>query len=139
VEKGGCPALFAGENDHGAVEELATALKGRVHVVSCMVDRICTGRAIRGPSSDAGNDVDGGDSPSHKGGSGKAAGPTREVAVTSEPYGGSLVVLTPPAWVNAPPFVGPGVLVPRVSAQADYLCSRKLLMVCILRQSDGED
>jgi len=108
------------------VEELASALKGRVHVVSCMVDRICTGRAIKGPSSEIGNSIDG-ESPS-KGGK-SSAGPSREVAVTSEPYGGSLVVLTPPPWVNAPPLVGPGVLVPRVSAQADYLCARKLLMV----------
>ena len=49
--------------------------------------------------------------------------------MTAEPYAGAIVVLTPPAHVKAPPFAGKNVLVPRVSAEADYLCRRKLLMV----------
>eukprot|EP00613_Pedinella_sp_CCMP2098_P075258 CAMPEP_0171932310 /NCGR_PEP_ID=MMETSP0993-20121228/30267_1 /TAXON_ID=483369 /ORGANISM="non described non described, Strain CCMP2098" /LENGTH=826 /DNA_ID=CAMNT_0012572565 /DNA_START=46 /DNA_END=2526 /DNA_ORIENTATION=- len=98
------PALFAGENDHSAVDDLAEQLEGRVDVVSCMVDRICTGRDVTGT-------------------------PQREVAVRAEPYGGSLVVLTPPRHVPSPPFEGSHVLVPRSRAEADYLCRRKLLLV----------
>jgi hypothetical protein len=40
------PQLFACENDHNAVEQLDARLKGRVEVVPCMVDRICSGREI---------------------------------------------------------------------------------------------
>jgi hypothetical protein len=40
------PALYACENDHAAVEALGKALEGRVDVVNCMVDRICTGEYI---------------------------------------------------------------------------------------------
>ena len=47
----------------------------------------------------------------------------------AEPYGGSLVVLTPPRHVPSPPFEGSHVLVPRSRAEADYLCRRKLLLV----------
>mmetsp|Transcript_11313 Transcript_11313/g.15779 ORF Transcript_11313/g.15779 Transcript_11313/m.15779 type:complete len:534 (-) Transcript_11313:261-1862(-) len=40
------PTLYAAENDHDAVEELARELAGRVSVVPCMVDRICSERII---------------------------------------------------------------------------------------------
>eukprot|EP00954_Amorphochlora_amoebiformis_P029733 1393591-Amorphochlora_amoeboformis.AAC.1 len=40
------PRLYACENDHAAVEDLAHALEGRVLVVPCMVDRICSSRLI---------------------------------------------------------------------------------------------
>jgi len=40
------PTLYAAENDHDAVEELAKELAGRVSVVPCMVDRICSERII---------------------------------------------------------------------------------------------
>lgn len=40
------PQLFACENDHNAVEALDARLKGRVEVVPCMVDRICSDREI---------------------------------------------------------------------------------------------
>jgi len=107
----GRPGLFCGENDHNAVEILAKELDGRLHVVSCMVDRICTDRTVQCPVT-----VD-------------APRGMRHVDVTCEPYGGALVVLSPPQAVRAPPFAGKGVLVPRARAQADYLCRRKLLIV----------
>ena len=98
------PALFAGENDHKAVDSLMEEVESKVEVVSCMVDRICTGREITntGPGF---------------------------IKVTSEPYIGAVVVLHPPPHVAAPPFAGDHVLVPRREAEADYLCKRKLLMV----------
>eukprot|EP00954_Amorphochlora_amoebiformis_P030351 1394538-Amorphochlora_amoeboformis.AAC.1 len=40
------PKLYACENDHKAVEELAHELDGRLRVVPCMVDRICSSRSI---------------------------------------------------------------------------------------------
>ncbi|GAB5360557.1 hypothetical protein AAMO2058_000638100 [Amorphochlora amoebiformis] len=40
------PKLYACENDHKAVEELAQELDGRLRVVPCMVDRICSSRTI---------------------------------------------------------------------------------------------
>eukprot|EP00951_Prasinocladus_malaysianus_P023894 scaffold204559_cov53-Prasinocladus_malaysianus.AAC.1 len=40
------PKLFACENDHGAVEKLGERLKGRIEVIPCMVDRICSGREM---------------------------------------------------------------------------------------------
>ena len=38
--------LFAAENDHNAVEKLAELLEGKVQVISCMVDRICSTREV---------------------------------------------------------------------------------------------
>mmetsp|Transcript_32858 Transcript_32858/g.55784 ORF Transcript_32858/g.55784 Transcript_32858/m.55784 type:complete len:507 (-) Transcript_32858:216-1736(-) len=40
------PKLYACENDHAAVENLARELDGRVTVLPCMVDRICSQRII---------------------------------------------------------------------------------------------
>jgi hypothetical protein len=40
------PMLFACENDHDAVARLKQELQGRVRVVDCMVDRVCTGRTV---------------------------------------------------------------------------------------------
>ena len=40
------PILFACENDHDAVARLKKDLEGRVRVVDCMVDRVCTGRIV---------------------------------------------------------------------------------------------
>lgn len=39
------PRLFCCENDHDAVAKLKKQLEGRVHVIDCMVDRVCTARA----------------------------------------------------------------------------------------------
>jgi hypothetical protein len=41
------PILYGCENDHGAVKQLAAVLEGRVRVVPCMVDRICSDRVIQ--------------------------------------------------------------------------------------------
>eukprot|EP00465_Bigelowiella_longifila_P002673 CAMPEP_0185253216 /NCGR_PEP_ID=MMETSP1359-20130426/2059_1 /TAXON_ID=552665 /ORGANISM="Bigelowiella longifila, Strain CCMP242" /LENGTH=510 /DNA_ID=CAMNT_0027835559 /DNA_START=40 /DNA_END=1572 /DNA_ORIENTATION=- len=40
------PKLYACENDHAAVEDIARELDGRVTVIPCMVDRICSQRVI---------------------------------------------------------------------------------------------
>jgi hypothetical protein len=40
--------IYCCENDHGMVEELGKTLKGKATVVTCMVDRICTGRTVEG-------------------------------------------------------------------------------------------
>ena len=47
------PLLFCCENDHDAVMRLKAQLEGKVFVVDCMVDRVCTGREI----SETGVDV----------------------------------------------------------------------------------
>ena len=46
------PILFACENDHAAVKKLKGQLGGRVFVVDCMVDRVCTGRTIEATGVD---------------------------------------------------------------------------------------
>jgi len=46
VEKAAQPTLFCCENDHDAVVALKTELEGKVFVIDCMVDRVCTGRSI---------------------------------------------------------------------------------------------
>lgn len=38
------PKLFCCENDHDAVMKLKAQLKGKVFVIDCMVDRVCTAR-----------------------------------------------------------------------------------------------
>ena len=45
------PILYGCENDHSAVEKLGKLLRGRVRVVPCMVDRICSARVIQVRSS----------------------------------------------------------------------------------------
>jgi len=62
------PKLFACENDHEAVEQLAADLSGKVAVVPCMVDRICSKRDIH---------------------------PDGTLDVQAEPWGGQIVVLPP--------------------------------------------
>ncbi|CAM9399869.1 unnamed protein product [Phaeothamnion confervicola] len=99
--RGERPCLYACENDHKAVDELTKKLEGRVDVVSCMVDRICTERSI-----------------------GKGW-----VEVETEPYGGEIVVIAPPRGVTLPPFAGEGVKMPRLEAEAEYFCQRKIIMV----------
>lgn len=42
------PKLFACENDHNAVENLKELLKGRIEVIPCIVDRICSDRVVEG-------------------------------------------------------------------------------------------
>jgi hypothetical protein len=112
------PALFACENDHAAVEVLAKSLAGKVHVVSCMVDRICTNRAVEFTPVAGSSD-----------GSGGLGGGRHSVDVACEAYGGQVVVLSKPQEVAGPPFAGDHVLVPAATAEADYLLRRKLLLV----------
>ena len=38
------PKLFCCENDHDAVLKLKAQLEGKVFVIDCMVDRVCTAR-----------------------------------------------------------------------------------------------
>jgi len=94
------PLLFACENDHGAVATLKKQLEGRVFVVDCMVDRVCTGREI---------DEDG-------------------VHVQAEPWRGSIVVLEPNL-TSRVPFCSTVATVPSSAREAAYLSDRKLSLV----------
>eukprot|EP00466_Bigelowiella_natans_P021151 jgi/Bigna1/82009/fgenesh1_pg.86_\ len=62
------PKLYACENDHTAVEDLARELDGRVTVLPCMVDRICSQRIIN---------------------------PDGNIEIKAEPWKGQIVVLPP--------------------------------------------
>ncbi|CAM9808776.1 unnamed protein product [Ectocarpus sp. 6 AP-2014] len=95
------PALYACENDHDAVHKLQEALEGRVDVVSCMVDRICTERTITADWIEMG----------------------------TEPSSGEIVVIAPPQGAPLPPFKGDHVQIPRIPAEAEYFCRRKILLV----------
>ncbi|CAM9846357.1 unnamed protein product, partial [Hapterophycus canaliculatus] len=95
------PALYACENDHDAVHKLEEALAGRVDVVSCMVDRICTERRITADWIEMG----------------------------TEPSSGEIVVIAPPPLAPLPPFKGKHVQIPRIPAEAEYFCRRKILLV----------
>ena len=99
------PLLFACENDHAAVESLQRKLAGRVDVVSCMVDRVCTGCEVSGEGVD----------------------------VVAEPWRGSIVVLDPRLHGEDKsvrlPFCPSVVTVPGCEREAEYLCERKLSLV----------
>eukprot|EP00903_Cladosiphon_okamuranus_P005882 g5818.t1 len=97
------PALYACENDHDSVHKLQEALegRGRVDVVSCMVDRICTERSITADWIEMG----------------------------TEPSTGEIVVIAPPPLAPLPPFKGGHVQIPRISAEAEYFCRRKIILV----------
>ena len=99
------PLLFACENDHAAVESLQRKLAGRVDVVSCMVDRVCTGCEVSGEGVD----------------------------VIAEPWRGSIVVLDPKLHGDDNsvrlPFCPSVLTVPGCEREAEYLCERKLSLV----------
>mmetsp|Transcript_30217 Transcript_30217/g.39830 ORF Transcript_30217/g.39830 Transcript_30217/m.39830 type:complete len:511 (+) Transcript_30217:205-1737(+) len=96
------PVLYACENDHAMVKKIARQLDGKVNVICCMVDRICTGRTI---------DAD-------------------KIEVLAEPFKGSIVLLSPPpAHIKALPFAGSTVVVPKSDAEASFLYERKLFLV----------
>jgi len=99
------PLLFACENDHAAVESLQRKLADRVGVVSCMVDRVCTGCVVSGEGVD----------------------------VVAEPWRGSIVVLDPKLHGDHNsvrlPFCPSVVTVPGCEREAEYLCERKLSLV----------
>lgn len=97
--------LYACENDHDAVEELAADLEGLIEVVPVLVDRVCTAR-------DMGKDG--------------------VVDVATEEYQGELV-LTPPADLEHPrpplPFKGDNVRLPLTPEGAAFLHRKKILSV----------
>jgi len=106
------PVLYAAENDHKMVEEVAEALAGRVEVRKVMVDRICTAREI---------------------------GELR-VEVACEPYEGEMVVMAESLGKHGlhqggetprlpPPFKGNHVRLPSKQEQAEYFTQRKFLLV----------
>mmetsp|Transcript_38719 Transcript_38719/g.51024 ORF Transcript_38719/g.51024 Transcript_38719/m.51024 type:complete len:550 (-) Transcript_38719:300-1949(-) len=95
------PVLYACENDHAMVSKIAETLKGRVDVVSCMVDRICTGR-----------DID-----------------STHVDVLAEPWPGSIVVLKPTYPGRVVPIAGETVTIPKTKDEAKFLYERKLFLV----------
>ena len=95
------PVLYCCENDHSAAQYLEERFIDHMDVVACMVDRICTDRSV---TADA-------------------------LTTSAEPYGGSLVVLSPPFWAPLPAFAGPAVTIPQAPATAQYVCRRKLLTV----------
>lgn len=72
-----------GENDHDAVRTVGKALESKITTIPCMVDRICTGRQIE----------------------------EHAINVEAEPtFGGSLVLLDPPADPKLVPFAGDQVV-----------------------------
>eukprot|EP00922_Rhytidocystis_sp_ex-Travisia-forbesii_P045762 GHVS01068282.1.p1 GENE.GHVS01068282.1~~GHVS01068282.1.p1 ORF type:complete len:304 (-),score=44.46 GHVS01068282.1:166-1077(-) len=97
--------LYGCENDHKAVESLAQHLEGCVEVVSCMVDRICTGRVIA----------------------------PDKIVLRAEPDSGSIVVLTPQMDESPmscmPAFAGDNVTIPSSGVEAKYFANRKITIV----------
>merc|ERR550532_639182 len=97
------PPLYCCENDHEAVAELARAASEGLELVPVLVDRVCSGRELRGDGS---------------------------VDVFAEPYRGDLVV--PPAGRpgrGALPFAGEAVRLPSTVEGTELLHRRKILTV----------
>ena len=95
------PVLYACENDHAAVAALKVALRTRVRVVDCMVDRVCTGRRIE----------------------------PEGVEIDAEPWPGAIVVLEPGFTRRQVPFCPTLATLPASRAEADYLSARKFSLV----------
>ncbi|CAM9924879.1 unnamed protein product [Phaeothamnion confervicola] len=93
--------IYCCENDHAMVEDITEKLKGRAVVVTCMVDRISTGRDVV----------------------------SNEIRGSAEPYAGVIVVLDPPKGVPLAPFTGKNILVPASRGEAHYFTRRKITMV----------
>ncbi|CAM9142225.1 unnamed protein product [Choristocarpus tenellus] len=93
--------IYGCENDHGMVEELGEKLEKKAKVVTCMVDRICTGREVEGAN----------------------------IKVFAEPHVGEVVILQPPPTAPLPAFAGSNVKVPMTYGEANYFCRRKITMV----------
>jgi len=100
VERAAQPTLFCCENDHDAVVALKTELAGKVAVIDCMVDRVCTGRSITKDGVD----------------------------VSAEPWKGSIVVLEPNL-TGRLPFCSSVATAPRSAQECDYLSQRKFSLV----------
>jgi len=102
------PVLYACENDHKAVEQLKELVAGKVSVVPCMVDRICSSRSIEASS----------------------------IVVNTEPWRGNIIPQAPMAELSKPavgegavPLAGSSVFVPRTMEVADYRYQRKIYFV----------
>jgi len=95
------PCLFCCENDHDAVARLKAKLSGRVAVIDCMVDRVCTGRTVS----------------------------TEGVDVSAEPWRGSIVVLEPGLKDQRLPFSSSVATAPGSRREAEYLSERKFSLV----------
>jgi len=103
------PILYACENDHMAVADLQRILNGRVVVVPCTVDRICTERKVCQTS----------------------------IQVHTEPWEGNLIPLTPMETLEQHglkrfqiPLSGPAVFFPRTQEIADYMFEFPLCGCC---------
>jgi hypothetical protein len=46
------PKVYCCENDHEAVDALATSLRGKAHVVPCVVDKVCSKLRVEGPEDE---------------------------------------------------------------------------------------
>eukprot|EP00968_Pinguiococcus_pyrenoidosus_P024792 scaffold5067_cov245-Pinguiococcus_pyrenoidosus.AAC.10 len=116
-EKKIIPSLAACENDHHAVEEMATKLEGTVAVVGCLVDRISTYRALD-LSGEAPLDMLGVENPSY-------------MRVRTEPWPGLIMIppFKPDVFAYSCPFVGDQVLRPKLPAEANYITRRKIVTV----------
>ncbi|KAG5185814.1 hypothetical protein JKP88DRAFT_268223 [Tribonema minus] len=96
------PILFACENDFGPVRELKTKIAKKVHVVECMVDRVCLSRNV-----DAKAGV---------------------VEVATEPFDGRLVVLEPMD-ERLVPFGGAMTMVPPDTDAAHFMYQQKFQII----------
>jgi len=101
LETANRPLLFACENDHTAIQKVAKALDGKVEVVPCMIDRICTDQERN----------------------------CNAVEVSTEPYLGSIVPLTLPTAGKPLPFAGERVTFPKSSKEAKFFYDRKVFLV----------
>jgi len=98
------PKLFACENDHDAVESLGELLKGKIEVIPCMVDRICSSRKVEPGKFEVG----------------------------TEPWEGTIVPLTPIDLedIRVPiPFGGSNVFIPQTVRESNYMYDRKIMTV----------
>jgi len=103
---GARPTLYACENDLDSVKELAGALKRRVDVVPCMVDRICSSREV---VADDGQP---------------------RIEVEAENHPGQIVLLEETSQdLDELPLDGDTVQVPETEEVADYLFVQKKRLV----------
>lgn len=88
------------------VHELQNALHGKVDVITCMVDRICVDRNLKGDCLD----------------------------VTCEPYEGEIVVLKQPDNALPPPLEGEHVRVPDLDSMVRFFLL-ELSILCMARHN----
>ncbi|KAL3924151.1 MAG: hypothetical protein SGPRY_003998 [Prymnesium sp.] len=120
------PLLFACENDHAAVMRLKKRLEGKVHVVDCMVDRVCTVVLVC-VQDECGDPADTIIDPQCVIYSGRSISESG-VDVEAEPFTGSIVVLEPNLKERVP-FTPKVAMVPSSEREAQYYSDRKLSLV----------